>query len=472
MTTIRVIDRSRFSRTMVPFVAVGTAATALTLLADDWIAGLAVVLLAAVWRFLRTPAEPPVLALAVGTQWLQVTSAIFYEALTGRRISAMESTDYRPMALIGLTCIVVLASGLRTGLVWQRRRSVVAPRNVREAFALPTLLPFYVASFPLLIILRELAWDVAAFTQPILALSTLRSVLLFLVLRQLVFPTVRSGWLILVLSVEIAFGFSGYFAGFREPLFFAALAFLEHFDGRRARHWIGVAAVGLLVILSSLLWTGIKGDYREQYANLGASAVTKVGVVVDLASDWFRAGSDVLLEDTDRLVDRMWPMVYPAQAVNDAMASGRPPLGGRILWGAIMHVLTPRFLFPDKDELLSDSDMVREFAGAQVAGRESDTSIAFGYAPELFLDLGIPLMFVPVFLYGCLMGAAYAWLCRAIQHRDLAVATVSVIFWLSLYLFERSLVKTFGNTGTLLIYVGASMVLLDWYLRRRRPVAP
>jgi hypothetical protein len=47
------------------------------------------------------------------------------------------------------------------------------------------------------------------------------------------------------------------------------------------------------------------------------------------------------------------------------------------------------------------------------------------------------------------------------------VPLVTVIFWLSVYLFERSFVKWMGLTGTLLIYVGAIAFVLDrWLLQQ------
>jgi hypothetical protein len=50
-------------------------------------------------------------------------------------------------------------------------------------------------------------------------------------------------------------------------------------------------------------------------------------------------------------------------------------------------------------------------------------------------------------------------------YRELAVGFVSVVFWLSLYLFERSWIKTFGLTLTLTIYLGTVVWLLDRHFR-------
>jgi NhaP-type Na+/H+ and K+/H+ antiporter len=75
-------------------------------------------------------------------------------------------------------------------------------------------------------------------------------------------------------------------------------------------------------------------------------------------------------------------------------------------------------------------------------------------------------MFVPVFLYGLLAGLAYQLISRSIHHEELRSGLLAVIFWLSLYLFERSWVKTIGLFGTLVVYLGGPALLFDYYLTR------
>jgi membrane-bound metal-dependent hydrolase YbcI (DUF457 family) len=103
-----------------------------------------------------------------------------------------------------------------------------------------------------------------------------------------------------------------------------------------------------------------------------------------------------------------------------------------------------------------------------VASTEENTSIAFGYAAESYIDFGLPWMFLPVLIYGLVMGAAYQGWLTVIRHRELAVSLVTVIFWLSLYVFERSWVKTMGLAITLMVYLGGCTYLIDQYLLTRR----
>ena len=78
---------------------------------------------------------------------------------------------------------------------------------------------------------------------------------------------------------------------------------------------------------------------------------------------------------------------------------------------ALEHTIRPRFLFPYKPDLGSDSWIIQKYAGLHVAGEEEGTSVGLGYIPEFYIDFGAPVMFVPIFILGLLMGLMYASFC-------------------------------------------------------------
>jgi hypothetical protein len=61
---------------------------------------------------------------------------------------------------------------------------------------------------------------------------------------------------------------------------------------------------------------------------------------------------------------------------------------------------------------------------------------------------------------------------RRIHHDELRRGLLAVVFWLSFYIFERSLAKTVGLAGTLLVYLAVPALLLDNYLNRFDQVVP
>jgi hypothetical protein len=80
-------------------------------------------------------------------------------------------------------------------------------------------------------------------------------------------------------------------------------------------------------------------------------------------------------------------------------------------------------------------------------------------------------MFVPVLFFGIFCGAVYEWFLRVIHHRELAVSLVTVVFWMSLYLFEKSAVRTLGMSVTMMVYLGGLSFLIDrWLLMREQRI--
>lgn len=440
------------------------------LLLNDWLAGAGVLVLWAIWYYLPSPEGPPVLALALTFQWIQVSCGLYYSALTASPLQVIDFSDYRPMILIGLGSIVSLLLGLLAGVSLVSRDS--PPGKLGPSFALSwrSLLGAYVVSTALNGVIQEAAWLVPGLTQGILAVSLIRLGLLFLIFRRVSRPNFQWRWVVGLFVFEVLLGFTGYFAGFREPLMMATLAFLEVFEPGRIRHWVVAGGLSAVLLATSVLWMGIRTPYRQdfEYEDFAASRSARLQRVVSLSTDRFRGGLGDLSADLDFLVDRLWAIYYPALAIS-RVPSIVPHEDGAILWAAIRHLTTPRLLFPEKPALPSDSEMVRKYSGVMVAGEEEGTSIAFGYVAESYVDFGLPLMFVPVFAYGLLMGMAYPWCLRIVRHRELAVGMATVVFWLSLYLFERSWVKTLGLSATLLIYLGGSTMLLDRMLLQRRP---
>ena len=448
-------------------VAAATAALA-AYLVDDWIAAVAVGVIWVAWTAIHDDYGLPIIAMALTFQWVQVTCGIWYHAASGRPMKTMLLSDYRPMVLIGLGCVFALTCGICLGMALIRRShsGKAHPASSTLPVGWVGLLAAYVIAFALQGVMTQLAYQLPDLTQAILTFRFVHLALLFLILRRLSRPKPR--WLLIaaLMTLEIVLGITGYFAGYREPIVMAIIALFEVFNPRRIQQWVGLAATAVVLAILSLIWIGVRAEYRKGFDDevFAASQTARMNKMGDLSADWLNDKHDVL-DDMDALVDRMWVVYYPALAVSRVPAF-LPHTDGSILFGALEHILSPRVFFPSKAELANDSDMVRKYSGLMVAGTEQNTSIAFGYAGESYIDFGTPLMFIPVLLYGLLAGVAYQSLSARIQHEELRSGLLAVIFWLSLYLFERSWVKTLGLMGTLLLYLGGPALLLDYYLSR------
>ncbi len=443
-------------------------AAVIGLVVDDWIGGAAIVVLWLGAKLLITGDGIPVLFLAFLYQWMQVTVGVFYLGVVGRGVPTVYLSDYRPMVLIGLGCVLCIAVGVRAGVALVRDRMAAVSDEGRpvEFLSWPLLITAYCVGVAFEGLLIQFSGSFPSLRQVFLTLTVVRMGLLFLIFRRMCHPTFHWVRFIALLSVEVALGFTGFFAGFREPLALGVMALLEIFNYRRTAHLASLAGLLVVMAVASVMWMGVRANFRRDFVEVDAfssSQSARMDRISSLGRGFFQSDTSDIVESMDDLVDRMWVVYYPALAVA-RVPSVIPHTDGAITWAAIIHVLTPRMFFPGKAELLSDSEMVRKYSGLYVAGQEQGTSIAFGYAAEAYIDFGLPVMFLPVLVFGFIAGVAYAWFGKVIRHRELAVAVMTVIFWLGLYLFERSSANTLGNLVSLIVYVGIPAILLDKFL--------
>lgn len=456
-------------------VAAVIAALVAAAAVGDWLAGAALLLLFTGFTGLRSAEGPPVLVFAFGFQWVQVTSGLFYGGLLGRRLTAHDQSDYRTMVGLGLASLAVLLAGLVTGRRLGGRRQTGA--RPETAFRTDAIILLYIISVAVAQALLAVAWHYPQFTQAMIAIARTRYLFLFLLLRRLVSERVHFGAFAFIMAAEVAFGFTSYFADFRESIFTAILVVSERFDRRRRSHLALAAVLGVVLAGTALLWTGVKSEYRQEFrAGKVSSSAARLRRVAELAVEWVEGPLSQKVKTADRLVDRLWAVYYPALAV-ERVPRDIPHTGGAILTDAIRHVTMPRFFFPDKKKLTSDSAMVRKYSGVWVAGEERGVSIAFGYVAESYVDFGIPGMFVPILVWGVVLGFLYEFFLRVITVRELAIAFVTPAFWLSLYLFERSWARTLGLSLMTFVIVGGGTILLDRMLksdaaRRRQGLTP
>ena len=435
-----------------------------------WLAGVSVAALIAIWRLLRHEDEegPPVLPLAMTIQWLQVTAGLFYTGLTGRALPATDGPDTERMVLIGLGCVMALTVGLWFGSRELRKRMPKIENAPYELVGWRLLIGLYLGALLVTGVIQQLAWVYPTLTQAIFALGSTHLAIVFLMFRRLTRPVLRMELIVPLLAFEVALGFTGYFSYFKEPLLLAALAMLEAFDKRRVQHWVAGTALTAALCAALVTWMGVRTEFRQEIDQqwVDSSRTARLERMQALLAEWLRERDDRVERDLDVLVDRVWAIYYPSLAIG-RVPDVLPHTDGELMTSALLHLVTPRVLFPNKPELPSDSDLVRKYSGVYVAGVEQNTSIAFGYAAEAYVDFGVPIMFAPVLLFGVFMGVMYEWFLRTLQHRELAVALVTVVFWLSLYLFERSFARTVGLTLTMMVYLGGLSFLVDrWLLMR------
>jgi hypothetical protein len=463
---IGAVSSSSLARNFTVPVLLGAGSAAAT---GYWVVLPAIILLWVAWDELWPEGGPPVLALAFTYQWAQVFIGLFYYPLTGRTHPRFRADEPTAITALGLLCLISLLAGLVFGL-----RALNRPEQPNESrpqyfFSEGVALLLYFAFVAFANAISLVADDWVEFAQPLRAAVYMRFALLYLLLRRY---SAERRWLAFTLIgvIEVLTGFTTYFATFREGFIVMLLAVLERFDWRRRTDWAVLGSLGLAMIAAGAVWTAVKGQVRAEIdaSDPQASRLNRLARVREISFDRFDRVGDNLFVILDNLVDRQWAVYYPSLALRQ-VPEREPHSNGTFLWTAILHPLTPRIIFPEKPDLMSDSDKVRRYAGVWVAGAERNTSIAFGYAAESYVDFGVPVMFLPIFLFGLFLGAAYRLVNRWIWHEELAVAVSAIVFWMSLFLFERSWDRTIGLTLTYMIVMTGSCIVMERLGKTARP---
>jgi len=425
-----------------------------------WVTFPAVLLLWAAWRYLQTEEGPPVLALAFTHHWTQIVIGLFYFPICNRpnlSFGADDPTYVTALALVGAAALLLgLIAGLRLARPADPYYRGRPEYFFQEPVAVALFLTFVVSSSAL----SEIAFEYPTVTQLALAFGSVRLAFLYLLLRRYV--AARRWWAIAALgSIELLVGFTSYFASFREGFVVMFLALLERFDRRRTLHWVLLIATGLGALGAGMLWTAVKSKLRHEIS-VGAteSRLSRLFRLFEMTGESLETLGGDFFTNMDKVVDRQWPVHIPHLVLRRVPAA-EPHTDGAFLTGAIAHVTQPRLLFPDKPELQSDSEKVRRYAGKWVAGAESNTSIAFGYFAEAYVDFGVPVMYVPIFFFGLFMGVGYRIICKVLYHRELAVAVTTVVFWSAIYLFERSWDRILGIGLTQMIVITLTLFLTE-----------
>jgi hypothetical protein len=96
-----------------------------------------------------------------------------------------------------------------------------------------------------------------------------------------------------------------------------------------------------------------------------------------------------------------------------------------------------------------------------VAGREQNTTIAFGYVIQSYIDFGVPMMFLPTFGLGVLLGLGYRWFITRLHFEEIVLAVLAVAFWANIMPYNVAWAKLLGKLMTAVVFVGGAAFMVD-----------
>ena len=261
-------------------------------------------------------------------------------------------------------------------------------------------------------------------------------------------------FLFVIIGIEFVLGLSSFFASnFINILIFSLIAFASVKRKVTYQQAAIFALMGVLVLHLAVLWTASKKDYRS-FLNKGqktqAVSVSKEAARAKLLELIVKVDEKTYFLAVEDMVNRIGYIQYFAAAIR-FVPTYVPHEDGQIYVGAISHFLVPRFINPDKP-ILDDSKHTNKYTGLGLSGKAQGTSFSLGSFADAYIDFGPIFMFVPIFLFGYLIGVFF----KILYGSNIWALILTGPFFLLINVYGADTTKALGF---ILIYFGVILLL-------------
>ncbi len=371
-----------------------------------------------VFRLFFIPGDANILFWGLLYQWLSVAVQMIYCSMFGMSINDLFRGTIFPAQLMEYTNFLSIFGiyAFTFGIFLAVRHiKITIPESIWDKYEPRKILQVYVLISLFISTFQVFIWAFPGFVQYLFFFLYIKwGFFLFTFISIFKRAPDLKLFLFLVLAVEFIMGLSSFFANnFANVLLFSVISYSavsKKITAGRAALFVGA---GVLIFHIAVLWTASKTSYRT-YLNKG-----EINQSVSVSREEARAKllelvvqvDDKLYESaTEDLINRVGYVQYFAAAVRFVPA--RIPFeDGKIYWAAIDHFLVPRFINPDK-EVLDDSKHTNKYTGLNVSGMNKATSFSLGSFADAYIDMGPYLMYIPIFLFGYLIGIFFRYLYR------------------------------------------------------------
>ncbi|HVX09725.1 MAG TPA: hypothetical protein VHC22_00850 [Pirellulales bacterium] len=457
---------------------IALAALIASAVCTDFVAGMAVVALGAVFLLLRGSGDPGIFMFCLAYQWMFIVTGLIFQDLMGVYPGNIPTDSLGTAVALMLLSLVALAGGIRGGMILCDH--LTGPLHVSMAAKEATydvnrlfwlVISLFAASWLTNATSRQVAYSIS---QILSAGVQFRFVFLYMLFLTVIRSGRGWGRGLVALAFALIPTFTSGMSSFKELLFMLLLAMLTEIARRRAtiglsrgmkRTCLAAACLAMALVPVGLIWNGaIKPAWRPQVQ--GAQRIE--GSRIALLGAFFNTAVDAITHmdwtsSVETSAQRFSNAPYLFSRVVDRIPGQIPYEDGSLTWRGVQHILTPRFLFPNKVNLGSDSWMVRKYAGVAAAGEESDTSVGLSYLAEFYIDFGPIGMCVAAFCFGSPLGMAYRSLALVAPSPPFYAGSAATVMIGGFMGLEAGFAKLLG---TLVMNLAVFAVLLRIFGRR------
>jgi len=410
-----------------------------------------------------TRRQPAVLFWALLHQWLQINITLIYVNITGQDF--IEFFKYRESAWnaywLGMAGWLTFSLG-----IWCMTRQIshASIKNWAERLDPEKCFKVYIIFLILNVTLPYL--PISGLGQLIIAFSMLKWGFFYLFFAASMNSGRHKKFLFLLIFSELIYSLFSIFSDFKSILIMPLILFPAFYKDRAGlKKLLLVAVLSSFLLILGLIWTSVKTDYRQFLSGGHKGQVINVSreeAMSELGNLIASTDSQKIFSAIPDLVSRISYLDFLSGTIGN-VPQNLPHEDGEIVKKALLHILMPRILFPNKEEI-HDSLHTNKYVGEYVADYLT-TSISIGYVGDLYIDFGY-LAPIAVFIDGLLIGFLFRLLFQQDKEAGWGLFLTLPLFFI-VYLFETAFIRQISMVVTYtLVILAVSKFALPGIKRR------
>jgi hypothetical protein len=458
----------QFSKSVVYLLIVATLSTLILQNGLYWVICLSTLLI--IIRLLWRPFVPGIFLFCMLYQWMQVFATVAFATFMGETVN-FRSPHNGTAILCGLVGVVVVSYAMSLmlnrfkGISLQELKSssrFISPRKVLILY----IILYFFAGF-----VQRRAFGLAGLTQILYSLYQLKWVFYMLYAYLMLLGLANKRHFVLIFFFEFFSGFYSYFSNFKDPLYYFLIVYITFVTEFDMKKFIRLFALSVVLAVMFIMWTHIKGSYREFLR--GAEQQQVVNVTQEQAFGKLQelVTNGMSKEDIELAIAQSIFRVeytYHFALTMDRVPALLPHEYGGMMLGSLLFVTTPRFLNPNKG-MFDASAKTRKYTGINYAGADVGVSISLGYFTEAYIDFGYIGMFVPLFLIGLFVGYVFLFFVKEKGINPAIAFSLTCAVVIHFQAFETDSTIIFGrlllNFIVFAIIIRYFMPIISEYLR-------
>lgn len=405
-----------------------------------------------------------VFAFMIIWQWIQVTIKIFYADLLFMPVSEFVDTNsFGDAVIFSLLGLLALASGIfiSTKDIPAVETSVL--RQEVKRYSEKKLFILWAAFSLFNSFISSIMFNIMQLQQIFVGLLNIKMIIVAALMFVSFLNNRDKRFIYIVIAVEVVLGFTSYFSGFKNILFYLVIITATIYPKLNFKISLRYAYALGLILLFGTTWILIRGEYRA-FLNQG-TGMQVVQVPMSQRLEYLgKLISSIELdnfgEGIEQTVSRTSYSDFLAQ-VMDRVPEYTPYEKGELFINTLKHIFIPRLFYPAKKSL-DDSEITNIYTGRQYFGASQGTSIGIGYMAYYYIDFGKYLMLIFIFMQGVLYGLVYKYFSKKVKTKFL-VYSITLPIMMSVYLYETSQPKLIGGLLSSFIILAISVKYLLKY---------